>query len=41
VFVDGEHWSATVEEGKVEKDEEVVVTAIKGLKLTVRKLERS
>jgi membrane-bound serine protease (ClpP class) len=41
VFVDGEHWSATVEEGKVEKGEEVVVTAIKGLKLTVRKLERS
>jgi membrane protein implicated in regulation of membrane protease activity len=30
-----------VEEGKVEKGEEVVVTAIKGLKLTVRKLERS
>jgi membrane-bound serine protease (ClpP class) len=41
VFVDGEHWSATVEDGKVEEGEEVVVTAIKGLKLTVRKLERS
>ncbi|GAG19252.1 unnamed protein product, partial [marine sediment metagenome] len=28
VFVDGEYWSATVEEGSVEEGEEVVVTAI-------------
>jgi membrane-bound serine protease (ClpP class) len=41
VFVDGEYWSATVEEGSVEEGEEVVVTAIEGLKLTVRKEERS
>jgi len=41
VFVDGEYWSATVEEGTVEEGEEVVVTAIEGLKLIVRKQERS
>jgi len=41
VFVDGEYWSATVEDGSVEEGEEVVVTAIEGLKLTVRKEERS
>ncbi len=41
VFVDGEYWSATVEEGSVEEGEEVVVTAIEGLKLMVRKQERS
>jgi membrane-bound serine protease (ClpP class) len=38
VFVDGEHWSATVEDGRVEEGEEVVVTAIQGLKLIVRKI---
>jgi membrane-bound serine protease (ClpP class) len=41
VFVDGEYWSATLEEGSVEEGEEVVVTAVEGLKLTVRKEERS
>jgi len=41
VFVDGEYWSATLEEGSVEEGEEVVITAIEGLKLTVRKEERS
>jgi membrane-bound serine protease (ClpP class) len=38
VFVDGEYWSATVEEGSVEQGEEVVVTAVEGLKLMVRKV---
>jgi membrane-bound serine protease (ClpP class) len=38
VFVEGEHWSATVEDGRVEEGEEVVVTAIQGLKLIVRKI---
>ena len=38
VFVDGEYWSATVEEGSVEEGEEVVVTAVEGLKLRVRKV---
>jgi len=41
VFVDGEYWSATVEEGSVEEGEELVITAIEGLKLMVRKQERS
>ena len=41
VFVDGEYWSATVEDGKVEEGEELVITAIEGLKLMVRKQERS
>jgi len=41
VFVDGEYWSATLEEGTAEEGEEVVVTAIEGLKLMVRKQERS
>jgi len=41
VFVDGEYWSATLEDGSAEEGEEVVVRAIEGLKLIVRKQERS
>ncbi|UCH86299.1 MAG: nodulation protein NfeD [Dehalococcoidia bacterium] len=37
VFVDGEYWSATLEDGSAEEGEEVVVTAIEGLRLIVRK----
>jgi len=37
VFLDGEYWSATVEEGRVEPGERVVVTGMHGLKLTVSK----
>jgi membrane-bound serine protease (ClpP class) len=37
VFVEGEIWSATVEEGRVEPGEEVTVTQVEGLKLKVRK----
>jgi membrane-bound serine protease (ClpP class) len=37
VFVEGEYWSATVEEGKVKKGEKVVVTGVDGLKLMVSK----
>lgn len=37
VFVEGELWSATVEEGRVEPGEEVTVTQVEGLKLKVRK----
>ena len=37
VFVDGEYWSATLEDGSAEEGEEVVVTAVEGLKLMVRK----
>jgi membrane protein implicated in regulation of membrane protease activity len=35
--VDGEHWSATIESGSVEPEEEVLVTKVKGLKLIVSK----
>jgi len=41
VFVDGEYWTATLEDGSAEEGEEVVVTAVEGLKLMVRKQERS
>jgi membrane-bound serine protease (ClpP class) len=37
VFLDGEYWSATVEEGRVEPGELVVVTGMHGLMLTVSK----
>jgi membrane-bound serine protease (ClpP class) len=37
VFLDGEYWSATVEEGQVEPGERVVVTGMQGLRLTVSK----
>jgi membrane-bound serine protease (ClpP class) len=38
VFVDGEYWSASLEDGSAEEGEEVVVTAIEGLKLIVSKV---
>jgi membrane-bound serine protease (ClpP class) len=37
VFLDGEYWSATAEEGRVEPGEQVVVTGMHGLRLTVSK----
>jgi membrane-bound serine protease (ClpP class) len=37
VFLEGEYWSATVEEGRVEPGERVVVTGMQGLRLTVSK----
>jgi membrane-bound serine protease (ClpP class) len=37
VFLDGEYWSATVEAGRVEPGERVVVTGMQGLRLTVSK----
>ena len=37
VFVHGERWQATVDEGKVEPGEEVVITEIDGLRLRVTK----
>jgi membrane-bound serine protease (ClpP class) len=37
VFIDGEYWTATLEDGSAEEGEEVVVTAVEGLKLMVRK----
>jgi membrane-bound serine protease (ClpP class) len=37
VFMDGEYWAAEAEDGEVQPGENVIVTAIKGLRLTVRK----
>jgi len=37
VLVDGEHWTATVDSGKVEPGEEVTVIEVEGLKLIVTK----
>ena len=37
VFLDGEYWAAEAEDGEVQPGENVIVTAIKGLRLTVRK----
>ena len=37
VFVEGEHWTAKLDSGKVEPGEEVIVTEIEGLKLVVTK----
>ncbi|MDP2950410.1 MAG: nodulation protein NfeD [Chloroflexota bacterium] len=39
VFVNGEHWTAIVEDGRVEEGEAVVVTGVEGLKLRVKKEE--
>ena len=35
VFVHGERWEATLDEGKAEEGEEVIITGIEGLHLTV------
>ncbi|HIE17778.1 MAG TPA: nodulation protein NfeD [Dehalococcoidia bacterium] len=35
VLIDGEHWTAIVDSGKVEPGEEVMVTKVEGLKLVV------
>jgi membrane-bound serine protease (ClpP class) len=37
VLVDGEHWTAIVDKGRVELGEEVTVTKVEGLKLVVTK----
>lgn len=37
VFVHGERWEATLDEGKVEPGEEVVITKVEGLRLRVTK----
>jgi membrane-bound ClpP family serine protease len=37
VLVEGEHWTAIVDKGKVEPGEEVTVTKVEGLKLVVTK----
>lgn len=40
VFVHGERWQATVDEGKVEPGEEVVITKVDGLSLRITKKNR-
>ena len=37
VLVEGEHWTAIMEKGKAEPEEEVIVTRVEGLKLIVNK----
>ena len=39
VFVEGERWAAVSEQGRVEPDEEVIITKVDGLKLWVIKKE--
>ena len=35
VFIEGEHWTAVVDKGRVEPEEEVIITGVDGLKLMV------
>ncbi|MFC1941763.1 NfeD family protein [Chloroflexota bacterium] len=37
VLVEGEHWTATSDSGRVEPEEEVIITKVEGLKLRVAK----
>jgi len=37
VLVDGEHWTAVIDNGRVEPEEEVIITKVDGLKLLVTK----
>jgi membrane-bound serine protease (ClpP class) len=37
VLVEGERWTATMDSGKAEPEEEVIVTKVEGLKLIVTK----
>jgi membrane-bound serine protease (ClpP class) len=35
VLVEGEHWTAVIDKGQVEPEEEVIITKVDGLKLMV------
>jgi membrane-bound serine protease (ClpP class) len=37
VLVEGEHWTAVIDTGRAEPEEEVIITKVDGLKLTVTK----
>jgi len=39
VFVEGERWTAIADKGRVELEEEVIITKVEGLKLRVTKKE--
>lgn len=40
VFVEDERWTAVVDKGRVEPEEEVIITRVDGLKLMVTKKEK-
>ncbi len=40
VFVEGEHWTAVADKGRVEPEEEVIITKVEGLKLRVTREEK-
>ena len=35
VFIEGEHWTAIIDKGRAEPEEEVLITRVDGLKLMV------
>ena len=35
VLIEGEHWTAVIDKGRAEPEEEVIVTGVQGLKLIV------
>ncbi|MCK4274686.1 MAG: NfeD family protein [Dehalococcoidales bacterium] len=37
VLIEGEHWNAIADKGRVEPEEEVIITKVDGLKLIVTK----
>jgi membrane-bound serine protease (ClpP class) len=37
VLVEGEHWTAIIDKGRAEPEEEVIITKVDGLKLMVTK----
>ena len=39
VFIEGERWTAIADKGRVEPEEEVIITKVDGLKLRVTKKE--
>ena len=39
VFVEGERWTAITDKGRIEPEEEVIITKVEGLKLRVTKKE--
>jgi membrane-bound serine protease (ClpP class) len=40
VLVEGERWTAVIDKGRVEPEEEVIITKVDGLKLSVVKKEK-
>jgi membrane-bound serine protease (ClpP class) len=40
VFIEGEIWNAVINEGRADPQEEVMITAVKGLKLEVTKTNK-